>query len=70
MNNRSKTALGALMGVLVMIFAFRHFLYSYKDGNPKWFMLVMVCGMLLILYYSIIGNRRRKEDEYDDEDYS
>ena len=69
MNNRSKLALGALLGVLVMIFAIRHFLYSYRDGNPKWFMLVMVCGMLLILYYTIIGNRR-SDDEYDDEDYS
>ena len=67
MSSRVKLLLGSLLGILVTAFAIRHFLYTYRDGNPNWFMIVMVCGMLLILYYTLIGGRRMDED---DEDYS
>ena len=59
-----KKSVGTILGLISLIFAVRYFLYSYRDGNPKWFMVVMVCGMLLILYYTVTFEKS------DDEDYS
>jgi heme/copper-type cytochrome/quinol oxidase subunit 4 len=59
-----KKSVGIILGLISLIFAVRYFLYSYRDGNPKWFMVVMVCGMLLILYYTVTFEKS------DDEDYS
>lgn len=57
--------IGAILGVVVLFFAFRQFLYTYREGNPNWYLIVMTCGMLLILYYSIASKRKENEDDYD-----
>lgn len=64
MGDKMKKSVGIILGLISLIFAVRYFLYSYRDGNPKWFMVVMVCGMLLILYYTVTFEKS------DDEDYS
>lgn len=64
MGDKLKKGIGVVLGLVVLLFASRYFLYSYRDGDPKWFMLVMVFGMVLILYYTVTSARR------DDDDYS
>lgn len=63
MGNGIKKSVGVILGLVSLIFAIRYFLYSYRDGNPKWFMMVMAIGMLLILYYTATS-RRREDDDY------
>jgi Ca2+/Na+ antiporter len=67
MDHRVKKTVGIILGMVFLIFGVRYFLYSYRDGNPKWFMIVMVCGMLLMLYYTLLSRRNHEEDE---DDYS
>tara|TARA_R110002096_G_scaffold311783_2_gene506083 strand:- start:926 stop:1159 length:234 start_codon:yes stop_codon:yes gene_type:complete len=45
--------LGIGGGFLVVVLATLQFLKSYQDGEPKWYNLVMISGMSLILFYTI-----------------
>jgi Na+/melibiose symporter-like transporter len=53
--------IGITMGIAVSVFATLQFISTYKSGNASWNLLFMVCGMVLILYYTIfnVGKSRR-----------
>jgi threonine/homoserine/homoserine lactone efflux protein len=67
MNNGLKKTIGIVLGIIFLVFGVRYFIYSFRDGDPQWFMIVMICGMLLILYYTAINSRNKNDDE---ENYS
>ena len=45
--------LGICGGFLVVVLATLQFMKSYQDGEPRWYNLVMISGMSLILFYTI-----------------
>jgi len=47
--------LGIAGGFLLIVLATLQFMKSYQDGDPKWYNLVMICGMGLILFYTIFN---------------
>lgn len=74
MGPHMKKVIGIVLGLITLLLAIRHFLYTYRDGHPSWYMIVLVCGMLLILYYTLISGRTRDDEEggdpEDDQTYS
>ncbi|MEQ6121755.1 hypothetical protein [Reichenbachiella sp. MALMAid0571] len=53
MSNKTLRVLGISGGFLVIFLATLQFMKSYQDGEPKWYNLVMISGMSLILFYTI-----------------
>ena len=53
MNKTSLKLIGVATGFLVIFLATNQFLESYRAGDTKWYNLVMVSGMALILYYTL-----------------
>lgn len=45
--------LGIVGGFLVIFLASLQFIKSYQQGETKWYNLVMISGMSLILFYTI-----------------
>lgn len=48
--------LGVAGGFLLIFLATAQFLRSYQDGETKWYNLVMISGMALLLYYTLFKN--------------
>lgn len=61
MNIKKLNRYGILGGFLLVFLASLHFYRSYQAGSPRWFYLVMACGMGLILYNTLFGNRPNKK---------
>jgi len=63
MNASQLRGLGAMLGILLVLFVGIHFYKSYQVGEHNWYFVVMACGMLLLLYYATFtgnrGGRRR-----------
>lgn len=57
MNPGQLRGLGILLGTVVIVIIVLEFVKLYSRGEPNWYYLVMACGMLLILFYSV---RRRR----------
>jgi len=57
--------LGICGGFLVVVLATMQFMKSYQDGEPRWYNLVMISGMSLILFYTIFRKsiKPRKSDK-------
>lgn len=51
--------LGIFGGFLVVILATLQFMQSYQDGEPRWYNLVMISGMSLILFYTIFRKSKK-----------
>ncbi len=50
--------LGVALGVLLLIMGSMRLWITYKAGNPNWYLLVMICGMALLLLYTLTGSRK------------
>lgn len=53
MNIKKLNRYGILGGFVLVFLASLHFSRSYQAGEPKWFYLVMACGMSIILYNTL-----------------
>ncbi len=52
MNKGLRKLLGVAGGLLLLFLATTQFIRSYQAGEPRWYYLVMISGMLLLLYYT------------------
>lgn len=59
MNPQTLRGLGAMLGMLLVLFLGMYFYKSYKSGEHNWYFVVMGCGMLLLLYYSVASRSGR-----------
>ena len=62
MSKQQLKGIGLFLGALVALMALMQFIATWKAGNPNYYLVVMTCGMLLLIYYtfaSASGRRRR-----------
>ncbi len=61
MNAKQLRSLGIVLGLVLVALVTVRFSYSLKTSNVNWYYLVMVCGMALLLFYTLVKpkNRRR-----------
>jgi DMSO/TMAO reductase YedYZ heme-binding membrane subunit len=59
MDGRQLRNIGILLGFLIIALASVHFYFTFKEGNPSWNLVIMICGMVLLLYYTLVRPRRR-----------
>ena len=57
MNPKQLRYLGILLGIAAVVIIGLRFMRLYTQGNPNWYYLVMVCGMLLLLFYTFRKKR-------------
>lgn len=57
MNKTSLKLIGIVAGFLVIFLALNQFIESYEEGNIKWYNLVMIFGMSLLLYYTLFSSK-------------
>ncbi|MFT7033638.1 MAG: hypothetical protein ACJA2S_002146 [Cyclobacteriaceae bacterium] len=55
MNKASLKIVGIGAGFLVLFLATNQFVESYQKGETKWYSLVMMSGMSLLLYYTLFN---------------
>ena len=55
MNKASLKIVGIGAGFLVLFLATNQFVESYQRGDTKWYNLVMMSGMSLLLYYTLFN---------------
>jgi|GEM_PF-3026465 len=53
-------SLGMTLGLLFLILVPLYVLRTYQQGTTNWFLLVMFFGMILLIFYTISGSRRRR----------
>jgi hypothetical protein len=53
MNKASLRLVGIGTGFLVLFLATNQFVESYQKGETKWYSLVMMSGMSLLLYHTL-----------------
>ncbi len=60
MNRKQLKSLGIVLGILVVVMVVVRFSYSWKAGTTNWYYVVMICGMLLLLFNTLVKPRGRK----------
>lgn len=58
MNIKKLNRYGIIGGFVLVFLASLHFVRSYRSGTPKWFYLVMVCGMAIILFNTLFAKKK------------
>ena len=59
MNFRQLRALGVGLGIILLVMSSMYLWITYKAGNPNWYLLVMICGMSLLLVYTLGEKKER-----------
>ncbi|MFY0689370.1 MAG: hypothetical protein JXQ90_19520 [Cyclobacteriaceae bacterium] len=58
MNPGVLKGLGITLGLVVVLLSVIHFISTFKSDNTNWYLLVMACGMVLLLFYTIRSGKR------------
>ena len=60
MNPRQLRSVGILLGLLLLAMVTVRFSYSFRSGDVNWYYLVMICGMILLLFYTLEAQKEEK----------
>ncbi len=60
MNPRQLRSVGILLGLVVLALVTVRFTYSFRSGEANWYYLVMICGMILLLFYTLVKPKKRR----------
>ena len=61
MNPRQLRSVGILLGLLLLALVTVRFSYSFRSGDVNWYYLVMICGMILLLFYTLVKPKKRRK---------
>jgi len=51
------------VGVLVsLVLSIWYLIKTYQAGNPKWYFLIMACGIAIMLAYGFVAKRGNKRN--------
>ena len=62
MNPQQMKRSGIFLGIILMILTSWHIWTTFGTGKTNWYFLVMLCGMGLMLFYTIFSKPRRRKD--------
>lgn len=60
MNPRQLRAISFAGTIIALVLCVYYVLRTYQQGETRWYFLVMAMGILMMLSYQVMGNRKRK----------
>ncbi|MCP4460145.1 MAG: hypothetical protein GY816_19290 [Cytophagales bacterium] len=62
MERKSLNAISTVGVIISLVLSVWYLIKTYQAGNPKWYFLIMACGIAIMLAYGAAANRGKRRN--------